>query len=80
MRSQLYVAFDLGYISQAEFDEMVIQCKKISAMIYKLIQSLKSSKFKSLKYKKEEKEDLWEKFLRENHPELYKQLTKYDSP
>ena len=76
VRTQLYIALDQGFITQKEFEQASQLAKRISAMIYKLIESLKGSKYKGLKYKQTPREDPWEKFMKENHPEILQQLQK----
>lgn len=49
--SQLYNAKDCGYIDQDAFDDMQNRLKQLSAMLYNLIQSIKSSTIKGERYK-----------------------------
>jgi four helix bundle protein len=49
VRSQAYVAFDLGYVSQAECDDLVQQCETLSRRLYKFIEYLKHTPFKGPK-------------------------------
>ena len=51
LRSQLYRAFDRGYITQKEFDDLSIHSMKISSLIQKLITYLENSPTKGPKYK-----------------------------
>ena len=51
LRSQLYRAFDRGYITQKEFDDLSIHSMKISSLIQKLITYLENSPTKGAKYK-----------------------------
>lgn len=74
VRTQLYIALDQNFINKSEFEEVYQQAKRISAMIYYLIESLKGSRFKGLKYKMVEKKDKLEELLQENYPELYQKL------
>ena len=74
VRAQLYIALDQNLISNNDFQKAIQQTKRISAMIYRLIESLKGSKLKGLKYKSVKKQNSWEKFLQENHPKIYKEL------
>lgn len=76
VRTQLYVALDQGFISQKEFEEASQLAKRVSAMIYRLIESLKGSRYKGLRHKPAPKEDAWEKFMKENYPELLEQVRK----
>lgn len=46
LRSQLYRAFDKNYIADIEFDELSGYCKRISAMLQKLIQYLQKTEIK----------------------------------
>lgn len=43
-------------------------------MIYRLTESLKVSRFKGLKYKREQKELSWEEFMKQYSPETLKKL------
>ena len=50
VRSQSYRAFDSGYISEETFKELLERTEKISRKIYNLIQHLKQSEIKGIKY------------------------------
>jgi four helix bundle protein len=52
VRCQLYVAYDQGYISKDEFDNLSNMARKVSIMIKNFIDYLKGSKMKGTKYKK----------------------------
>ena len=49
--SQLYNAKDCGYIDDATFDDLQERLRLISAMLYKLIRSVKTSSIKGERYK-----------------------------
>ncbi|MFA4839653.1 MAG: four helix bundle protein [Candidatus Neomarinimicrobiota bacterium] len=49
--SLLYVATDLGYISQSSFDSLSASVKEVSNKIGGLIKHIKQSNFKGSKYK-----------------------------
>ncbi len=49
--SQLYNAKNCGYIDQESFDDLQNRLNQISAMLYNLIQSIKSSTVKGERYK-----------------------------
>lgn len=49
IRSQAYVALDLSYISQAECDDLVQRCEKLSRRLYNFIEYLKHTPFKGPK-------------------------------
>ena len=49
--SQLYHAKDNGYIEDAVFEELQERLKLISAMLYNLIQSMRSAPVKGQRYK-----------------------------
>ena len=51
LRSQSFRALDAGFISQQEFDSFYEKTEKISYLIMKLIQYLKSSAIKGYKFK-----------------------------
>jgi four helix bundle protein len=69
VRSQLYVAFDQGYITRELFVEMSNSFKKLSGMLAGLIDYLKGSGMRGEKYKKPEYRS-----LREELAELTKQI------
>lgn len=77
VRSHLYVALDLGFITQAEFDRVANLCKEESGILYKFIESIKVSRFQGLRRKASTIETPSEKFTRElrekylkDHPEF----------
>ena len=49
VRSQAYVAFDLGCISQTECDDLVHGCETLSRRLYSFIEYLKRTPFKGPK-------------------------------
>jgi four helix bundle protein len=49
VRSQAYVALDLGYISQAECNALIQPCEKLSRRLYNFIEYLKRTPFKGPK-------------------------------
>jgi four helix bundle protein len=51
VRSQLYLALDCGYISQAQFSELVGKAIEVSRIISGLINYLKHSQLSGKKYK-----------------------------
>ena len=51
IKSQLYVALDQEYVSKADFDKLYDDATKIGRMIGGLIQYLKKSDLKGIKYK-----------------------------
>ncbi|GAI86230.1 unnamed protein product, partial [marine sediment metagenome] len=68
VRAQLYIALDQGFINNNDFQQALQQAKRISAMIYRLIESLKGSRFKGLKYKRVQKRDPLEELLQKDYP------------
>jgi len=44
LRTQLYIALELGYIIKADFNRLDDQCRKISGMVMNLIKSLRPFK------------------------------------
>lgn len=52
LRSQMYRAVDDGYINNEEFNLISKQCNKISNLIFKLIDYLKTSDIKGQKFNK----------------------------
>jgi len=79
VHAQLYIALDQRFIDRSGFQKTHQQARRISAMIYKLIESLRGSKYKGLKHKVVEKEDKLETLLRKDFPELHEQLYKKTS-
>jgi four helix bundle protein len=51
LRSQLYRAMDRSFINQNEFDLLANHAMRISSLIQKLINSIKSSDLKGIKFK-----------------------------
>ncbi len=51
VRSQLYVAFDQGYVDKVQFESMVHTCIRVSVMLQAFIASLRNSPFKGPRYK-----------------------------
>ena len=51
VRSQIYRAYDIGYIDQNTFDSILNQSKKLSGSIYFFMQSLKNAEIKGTKFK-----------------------------
>jgi four helix bundle protein len=51
LRSQLYVALDQGYITKEKFDQLCAAAIETSRMISGLINYLRKSKMKGIKYK-----------------------------
>ena len=49
VRSQTYVALDLGYVSQAECEDLIGRCETLSRRLYNLIEYLKGTPFKGPK-------------------------------
>jgi len=57
IKTQLYVALNQRFITASEFQQTFGQTKKVSSLIYRLIECLKGSTFKGLKYKMPTKEN-----------------------
>ena len=76
VRCQLYAAKDLGFITQQDFEKAFRLAKRVSALIYQLIESLKGSTFKGLRYKIRpvEKKDVLEEMLRKDFPDVAEKL------
>ncbi len=55
VRSQLYVAYDCGYINQQEFQKCQKLALEVSRLIYYLIEAVKQHGFKGQKFKKKYK-------------------------
>jgi len=73
VRAQLYITLDQGFITNSDFQQAFQQSTKVSALTYRLIESLKSSKFKGLKHKtvKNTNEDEFRKMLKKYIPKKY---------
>ena len=66
VRTQLYLSYDLGYISEQEFQKSKEKCQFVSALIFHFIESVKVSRYKGLKFKKQDKErEEFDKYLEE---------------
>lgn len=75
VRTQLYIALDLSFINQADFLKATNQARLISGMIYRLIESIKVSKFKGLRYKANiTPKDDWQEFLKDKYPDIHEKL------
>ena len=53
VRSQLIRANDVGYLTPEEYNELYIECRKLSAGIMNFIKEIKSSDLTGAKYKNE---------------------------
>ena len=51
VRSQLIRANDVGYLTEEEYNELYMECRKLSASIMNLIKEIKSSEMVGSKYK-----------------------------
>lgn len=60
VRTQLYIAKDIGFIEENEFSKTKEQAEFISKLIYRFIESVKVSKYKGLKFKKQKDKKLEE--------------------
>lgn len=52
VRAQLYVALDNRYVERSTFNRLTDHAEAVSSMLYKFIESIKSSRFKGSKFKK----------------------------
>jgi len=52
VRAQLYVARDLGYITEGEFTEVSRSVEEVSRVLYAFIQSVQNSQYAGLQRKK----------------------------
>lgn len=71
VRAQLYVALDQKFITMEEFRKASELAKEVSSVLYKFIESLKGSKFKGLRHKEAEKEDIAVELAKKYTPEYY---------
>lgn len=51
VRSQLIRANDVGYLTPEEYDELYVECRKLSAAIMNFIKEIKGSEMQGAKYK-----------------------------
>ena len=51
VRSQLYIAFDVGYISETQLNTAVCTCVEVSKMLSAFIRSLRNSSVTGTRYK-----------------------------
>ena len=70
VRSQLYVAFDQGYLNDRELKQGIELTKYISALLTKFINGLKNSKHKGLRFKKpkDREQEEFEEYVRSKLP------------
>jgi four helix bundle protein len=47
LRTQLYIAYSIGYIDKKQMDNFIKKCLKLSAQIFQLSKNLKTSKSKT---------------------------------
>ena len=57
VRSQIYVAFDQGYMPKADFEESIVAFRRLSGMIGNLINYLRRSGMKGAKFSDSRKSD-----------------------
>jgi len=51
VRAQLYIAYDVGYLAEPEWQQLIEQCQRISKMLSGLITYLKNSPLQGEKYR-----------------------------
>ncbi len=71
VRSQLYVAMDQGYIIKKDCEQFIDDFRKLSIMINNLMEYLKDSNYRGIKYKKPPY-----KSIKETVEELVKNMNK----
>lgn len=52
VRAQLYVALDAGFVERSTFNRLTDHAEAVSSMLYRFIESVKSSRFKGSKFKR----------------------------
>jgi len=52
LRAQLYVALDANYIDQTKFDQLTLQCGRISRLLAGFMKYLRQSDLAGVKYRK----------------------------
>jgi len=60
VRTQIYIARDIGFIKNEEFLKIKEKAEFISRLLYRFIESIKVSKYKGLKFKKQKDQKLVE--------------------
>lgn len=50
-RSQVYIAYNQGYINKEEFENTMSLCRRTSSLLYALIKSIKEKSISGLQYK-----------------------------
>jgi len=68
LRTQNYVALDQKYISPANFQKIKELSEFVSRLIFRFIESVKSSRFQGAKFRKIKKEDDIDKWLKKYLP------------
>ena len=53
VRSQLYIAHDVGYLKQKEFEEAILMAEGVGSLIGGFMRYLKKSELRGVKYKEE---------------------------
>lgn len=72
MRTQLYVAHDLQYVTEEQLRQALEEAEMVSKKLYHFIEAVKSSTYKGLKYKRA-KGTAWNDLLRklkQDQPDL----------
>lgn len=73
-RSQLYIAFDRRYISEAELEKGLKLCDECSRLIQSFAIKVKGGSHRGLQFKRVLKPDPMKEITREHSPELYERF------
>lgn len=74
VRSQLYIAYDRGYISKEELEKGLKLTDECSRLIQSFSEKVKGGSASGLQFKYVPKADPMKEFLKERDPELYKRF------
>lgn len=74
VRSQLYIAYDRGYISKEELEKGLKLTDECSRLIQSFSGKVKGGSAKGLQFKRVERPDYAKELLRQHEPEMYKRM------
>jgi hypothetical protein len=74
VRSQLYIAFDRGYITKLELEQGLKLCDECSRLIQSFADKVKGGSHRGLQFKQAVKPDPMKAIIKERAPELYERF------
>ncbi len=74
VRSQLYIAFDRGYITKLELEKGLKLCDECSRLIQSFAVKVKGGAHRGLQFKQAPKPDPMKEFTKEHSPEIYERF------